>query len=123
MLFSSTFMMYVRRLPTSLWLSILPAQQCLKHAEARRLDMKTFINRPIPRLLRYELLLRTILEETSPAHDDRNSIPQVIEVIKSLGKDTEPGVQSAKLKVEVWRYNSNLVFKPGEFTVRCQSLI
>lgn len=85
--------------------------------------MKTFINRPIPRLLRYELLLRTILEETNPAHDDRNSIPQVIEVIKALGKDTEPGVQSAKLKVEVWRYNSNLVFKPGEFTVRHQSLV
>ena len=85
--------------------------------------MKTFINRPIPRLLRYELLLRTILEETSPAHDDRDSIPQVIEVIKTLGKDTEPGVQSAKLKVEVWRYNSNLVFKPGEFTVRRQFLV
>ncbi|KAK2464009.1 hypothetical protein APHAL10511_003953 [Amanita phalloides] len=91
-------------------------EQCLRHPEARRLDLKSFINRPIPRLLRYELLLRNILEETNPMHDDREDIPQVIEVIKALGKDTEPGVQSAKLKVEVWRYNSNLVFKPGEFT-------
>lgn len=76
--------------------------------------MKAFINRPIPRLLRYELLLRGILDETPEGHEDRETIPQVIEVIKALGKDTEPGVVSAKQKVEVWRYNSNLVFKPGE---------
>ncbi len=119
MLFSSPFMMYVPHLLLLHDLSIFAAQQCLKHPEARRLDIKSFINRPIPRLLRYELLLRGILEETNHMHDDRDSIPQVIEVIKALGKDTEPGVQSAKLKVEVWRFNSNLVFKPGEFTVRC----
>ena len=92
-------------------------QQCVKHPDARRLDMKHFINRPIPRLLRYELLLRSIQEGTPPMHEDREVIPQVIEVIKALGKDTEPGVQSAKLKVSVWSYNSNLVFKPGEYTV------
>ncbi|KAF8628723.1 hypothetical protein AX17_005945 [Amanita inopinata Kibby_2008] len=89
--------------------------QCSKHPDAGRLDMKNFINRPIPRLLRYELLLRNIHEDTPSLHDDRESIPQVIEVIKALGKETEPGVQSAKLKVEVWRYNSDLVFKSGEF--------
>ncbi|KAF8621825.1 hypothetical protein AX15_007493 [Amanita polypyramis BW_CC] len=90
--------------------------QCLRHPDARRLDMKSFINRPIPRLLRYELLLRNIQEDTPPMHDDRDAIPQVIEVIKALGKDTEPGVQSARLKVEVWHYNSNFIFKPGEYT-------
>ena len=76
--------------------------------------MKNFINRPIPRLLRYELLLKGILEETPAGHDDIDAIPHVIDVIKALGKETEPGVASAKLKVELWRYNSNLVFKPGE---------
>ncbi len=80
--------------------------------------MKNFINRPIPRLLRYELLLKGILDETPPGHDDRKEIPQVLEVIKSIGKDTEPGVVSAKQKVELWRYNSNLVFKHGESIVR-----
>ena len=76
--------------------------------------MKTFINRPIPRLLRYELLLKGILDETPEGHEDRETIPQVLELIKALGKDTEPGVWSAKQKVEVWRYNSALVFKQGE---------
>ncbi|KAJ7614669.1 signal transducer [Mycena polygramma] len=88
--------------------------QCVRHPDAHRLDMKNFINRPIPRLLRYELLLKGILDETPNGHDDRKEIPQVLEVIKALGKDTEPGVVSAKQKVELWRYNSNLVFKPGE---------
>ncbi|OBZ74126.1 Rho1 guanine nucleotide exchange factor 1 [Grifola frondosa] len=88
--------------------------QCTRHPDAHRLDMKNFINRPIPRLLRYELLLKNILDETPEGHEDRETIPQVLEVIKALGKETEPGVVSAKQKVEVWRYNSNLVFKSGE---------
>lgn len=79
--------------------------------------MKSFINRPIPRLLRYELLLKGILEETPEGHEDRTEIPQVLEVIKSLGKDTEPGVVSAKQKVELWRLNAGLVFKSGEVIV------
>ncbi|KAJ7708817.1 Dbl-like domain-containing protein [Mycena rosella] len=89
-------------------------EQCVRHPDAHRLDMKSFINRPIPRLLRYELLLKGILDETPQNHEDRKEIPQVLEVIKALGKDTEPGVVSAKQKVELWGYNSNLVFKPGE---------
>lgn len=80
--------------------------------------MKNFINRPIPRLLRYELLLKNILEETSAGHDDLETIPAVLDVIKGLGKETEPGVVSAKQKVELWRYNANLVFKAGEHIVR-----
>ncbi|KAI1790239.1 Dbl-like domain-containing protein [Ganoderma leucocontextum] len=88
--------------------------QCTRHADAHRLDMKNFINRPIPRLLRYELLLKNILDETPEGHEDRDYIPQVLDVIKALGKETEPGVVSAKQKVEVWRYNSNLVFKKEE---------
>ena len=79
--------------------------------------MKNFINRPIPRLLRYELLLKGILEETAPGHEDLETIPAVLDVIKGLGKETEPGVVSAKQKVELWRYNANLVFKAGEHIV------
>jgi hypothetical protein len=67
--------------------------------------------------LRYELLLRAILEASPPTHEDQDAIPQVLDVIKDLGKGTEPGVQSAKQKVELWRYHANLVFKPGEAVV------
>lgn len=57
------------------------------------------------------------MDESPPGHEDKYEIPQVLEVIKALGKDTEPGVVSAKQKVELWRYNSNIVFKPGELVV------
>jgi hypothetical protein len=80
--------------------------------------MKAFINRPIPRLLRYQLLMESVLKETAPDHEDRTAIPQLLEVIKALGKETEPGVASAEQKVELWRYNANLVFKQGEYVVR-----
>lgn len=93
-------------------------QNAIRHPDAHRLDMKNFINRPIPRLLRYELLLKEILSETPPYHDDRDAIPPVIEQIKSLGKETEPGVVTSKKKVELWKYNNNLEFKHGEFVVR-----
>ena len=79
--------------------------------------MKNFINRPIPRLLRYELLLKQILSETPASHNDRKEVPPVIELIKSLGRETEPGVANAKQKVELWKYNSSLVFKSGEYVV------
>ena len=62
------------------------------------------------------------MEEAPAGHEDIDSIPHVIEVIKALGKETEPGVASAKQKVELWRYNSNLVFKPGEAIVCMTSL-
>ncbi|KAJ3755039.1 CNH domain-containing protein [Lentinula raphanica] len=90
-------------------------EDAVRHPDAHRLDMKSFINRPIPRLLRYELLLKGILDETPEGHEDRLAIPQVLEVIKAIGKESEPGVVSAKGKVELWRYNGNIVFKPGEW--------
>lgn len=89
----------------------------MRHKDAHRLDMKNFINRPIPRLLRYELLLKGILEETPEGHDDKTDIPHVIDIIKSIGKDSEPGVAATKLKVQLWMYNSHLSFGKGETMV------
>jgi hypothetical protein len=85
--------------------------------------MKNFIHRPIPRLLRYELLLKYLLDETPAEHEDLDTIPVVLDVIKGLGKETEPGIASAKRKVELWRYNANLVFKVGEHIVCCSRSI
>lgn len=45
--------------------------------------MKSYVNRPIPRLARYELLLKGIIESSPEGHEDRDSILQVIDVIKS----------------------------------------
>ncbi|KAN0127764.1 hypothetical protein V8E53_014424, partial [Lactarius tabidus] len=47
-------------------------------------------------------------------HEDHESIPQIIEVTKSLLRETQPGVASAEQKVEFQQYNTNLVFEPGD---------
>ena len=75
--------------------------------------MKNFINRPIPRLLRYELLLKNILEETPAGQDDLETIPAVLDVIKGLGNELEPDVVSAKQKVELWGYNATRLSELG----------
>jgi len=79
--------------------------------------MRHFVHRPIPRLLRYEQLLYEILQASPPGHEDRQAIPNVVEILKSIRKDTEPGIMSAEQKVDLWRYNSSIVFKPGEYYV------
>ena len=94
----------------------------MRHVDAHKMDMKSFIVRPVYRLLRYELLLRGLLEETSAGHEDLDTIPAVLDVIKGLGKETESGVVSAKQKVELWRHNANLVFKAGEHIARLSCL-
>jgi hypothetical protein len=62
-------------------------------------------------------LLKGILDASPLGHEDRSAIPQVIETLKLLGRDTEPGVSSAKQKVDLWKYNSLILFKPGEHFV------
>jgi RHO1 GDP-GTP exchange protein 1/2 len=79
--------------------------------------MKYFVNRPIPRLAWYESRLKGIMEASPEGHEDHKRIPQVIEVIKLLLKETVSGVASANQKVKLWRWNSALVFKPGEEVV------
>ncbi|KAF9785479.1 CNH domain-containing protein [Thelephora terrestris] len=88
--------------------------RCVRHVDARKLDMKSFIVRPVYCLLRYELLLRGLLEETSAGHGDLESIPALLDVIKGLGKEIEPRVVSAKQKQKLWEYNAKLDFKAGE---------
>ncbi|KAG8896511.1 hypothetical protein FRB99_008857 [Tulasnella sp. 403] len=86
----------------------------VKHPDSRKQDMKAFVFRPIPRLLRYDLLLKAIRETLPAGHEDVEAIPQALDIIKDLGKATEPGVHTAEKKVELWNYHANLVFKPGD---------
>lgn len=62
------------------------------------------------------------MEASTEGHEDHDNIPRAINVIKSLLKETQPGVASAEQKVELWRYKSNLVFKTGETVVSYSQL-
>ena len=87
----------------------------MQHPDAHQLgDMQTLINRPISHLLWYELQLKALLDETPQDHSDQEDIPPVLDLLKGLLKEFEPGVESAEQKVELWRYSDNLKFRPGE---------
>ncbi|KAG9017026.1 hypothetical protein FRB90_002035, partial [Tulasnella sp. 427] len=87
---------------------------CMRNPDSRKLDMKAFVFRPIPRLLRYDLLLSQIKKMLPAGHEDLEAISQICDLIKDLGKATESGVATAEKKVELWNFHANLVFKPGE---------
>ena len=61
--------------------------------------MKNFIYRPIPRLLRYDLLLKGIMDESPPDHEDLEEIPNVVHVIKALGKKQRQECRAQKIKL------------------------
>ncbi|KAF9466185.1 CNH domain-containing protein [Collybia nuda] len=90
------------------------SENTMRHPDTHQLDMKSFINQPIPRLLRYEVLLKKMFDLTPHTHEDKEAIPHIVDVIKALGREVEPGVLSSKQKVNLWTYNANLVHKPGE---------
>ena len=69
------------------------------------------------RLPRYELLLRDIMAASPMDHEDRETIPNIIEIISELSRSTNAAIGTAKQKVEIWNYASNLVWKPGEMIV------
>ena len=88
-------------------------EDCRKDPSVEKQDIYHFINRPVPRLLRYNLLLPEILKalkesDVSDDHPDIEAIPQVIDLIKDLGRATETGVAINESKVELWTYQHSL---------------
>ncbi|KAG6812340.1 hypothetical protein H0H92_003329 [Tricholoma furcatifolium] len=89
-------------------------ENCIRHPDAHRTSMKDFLNCPLPRLLQYMEMLKAILELTPRGHEDLRTIPDLIDMIESLARETEPGVAASKQKVQLWTYNANLIFQPGQ---------
>ncbi|KAF5361963.1 hypothetical protein D9756_002198 [Leucocoprinus leucothites] len=86
----------------------------IRHQDSHRFVMKDFINRPIPRLERYEQLLREIMNSSPEGHSDHSDLPSVIKAITSVRAAADPGFRDATVKVDLWGYSANLVFKHGE---------
>ncbi|KAF8075178.1 CNH domain-containing protein [Lyophyllum atratum] len=86
-------------------------ENCIRHPDAHRTPMKDFLNCPLERLLKYVEMLKAIRDVTPRGHED---LRDVIEIIEALSRETEPGVASSKQKVQLWTYNAQLVFRPGE---------
>lgn len=58
----------------------------------------------------------TIISSVDSDDEDEHRLPRG-------PKRAKPGIVSAEQKVELWRYNSSLVFKPGETVVSSHNLL
>ena len=95
------------------------AQDQTRLPGAQRHDIKYFIYKPIPRLARYELLLKSILAATSEDHEDKTLLPPVIKAVHDLLQRTEFGLATSKGKVDAWKA-AQVIFADGvEISVRC----
>lgn len=104
-------------------IALLTIQVCQKNPMSNKHDINHFTYRPVPRLLRYRLLLPPILETLKatgpPDHDDIETIPQVMELIDQLAKATQKGVAVNEAKVELWQFEHSL--DGGKFGSRAVS--
>jgi hypothetical protein len=75
------------------------------------------IIRPLPRLIRIELLLRDVMKLSPKGHEDHTSIPPILDIIKEARATSETGMQNAEGKVKLMQYKENLVFGPNDNAV------
>ncbi|OCF39870.1 hypothetical protein I317_06307 [Kwoniella heveanensis CBS 569] len=80
----------------------------------RRRDISVFLSRPVTRLPRILLVLEALYKVTPPDHPDRDDIPTAIEILQNVVKSTQPGIESAEMKIRLWNVAERLLFKKGE---------
>jgi len=87
-------------------------QRCRNASGTNRQDIGHFAYRPVPRLLRYTLLLKDIQKHLSRSEQldnlDIATIPEVIDLIDSQGKMIEKGVEESSAKVSLWQLPDSL---------------
>lgn len=70
------------------------------------------MNRPTARLLRYDLLLKSILKETKktelPDHQDISTIPQILDLVGDLAKAINKATAINDAKVKLWQLKTSL---------------
>lgn len=69
---------------------------------AYRRDLYDFINRPIPRLLRYDLLLKEIHKMSTREGLDTDEVQQVLDELQRSAAIVDKAVEDAQWKVELW---------------------
>ena len=68
---------------------MIGTKQCHRAEEARRLDLKTFLNRPTEHLQKYPTVLEAIFNETVDGNPDADFLLEAIHAIKQLQTDAQ----------------------------------
>ena len=92
--------------------------QCTQDPRVRKRDLITFLSRPVTRLPRLSLLLENAKEHTAPDHPDQETLPIILEILRTFVKSTQPGIAAAEDKVKFWELCESLSYQKGEILVR-----
>ncbi|KAH8810361.1 CNH domain-containing protein, partial [Flagelloscypha sp. PMI_526] len=90
-------------------------QRSLLRPSTRRMDMKSLLHVPFPRLVRYACLLTDIMRNTCESHPDYTEISALREQIDELLKYANHGLTSGKAKVQLLTYHRIIVFDPTKW--------
>ncbi|KAI9023575.1 CNH domain-containing protein [Phycomyces nitens] len=86
-------------------------QETERKPESRRLELNGYLTKPTTRLGRYNLLLREILKRTPDGSPDKETIPQVMEIIKRFLGQVNSETGKVENRFDLEQISERLAFK------------
>ncbi|KAF9582187.1 RHO1 GDP-GTP exchange protein 2 [Lunasporangiospora selenospora] len=87
--------------------------ECVRHPEARRLELRHFIGQPYQRIPRYPLLLREVVRRTDESVPDRAVVEEVIKVCSELGRQIDSCMPEGHRRVRLLTLPDKISWKSG----------
>ncbi|OLL24809.1 Rho1 guanine nucleotide exchange factor 3 [Neolecta irregularis DAH-3] len=94
-----------------LWLD-----KCQADVRSRRLEFRSFLQRPTQRLQRYTLLLETVLKKTNLANPDKEILELANEEIKAVCRESDIQVAITEKKLSLRELDDRIVFRSNNET-------
>lgn len=93
-------------------------QETERKPESRRLELNGYLTKPTTRLGRYNLLLREILKRTPEDNPDRETIPQIMEIITRYLEQVNVEAGKCENLFNLQQIGERLEFgKPSDYVV------
>jgi hypothetical protein len=85
-----------------------------RRKESRKLELNGYLTKPTTRLARYPLLLENVLKYTEDGNPDKEDIPKVMTMIRSLLSKVNAESGKAENRFNLRRLHEQLRFRPNE---------
>ncbi|KAG0291633.1 RHO1 GDP-GTP exchange protein 2, partial [Dissophora globulifera] len=89
-------------------------KDCTRHPEARRLGLRHFVGQPYQRIPRYPLLLSEVVKRTDEGVRDRETVQEVINMCKELGKRVDGCIPEGNKRLRLLTIQDKIIWKSGE---------
>lgn len=91
-------------------------KDCTRHPEARRLGLRHFVGQPYQRIPRYPLLLQEVVKRTNEGVQDRETVLEVINMCKELGKRVDAAIPEGQRQLRLLVIQDKIIWKAGDVT-------